>query len=382
MSLASGPIVLNLSLDQEIFTDDNGLRNSHHLKVTDSEGRYRGSWSTGYDEGLVLQHLNLSGDNGPLRNMVAYFRYRCLEDNDHCGDYSDFEDQFGRTKGYESLCGQTLVGWWNNLDGAKQGCFWMRKKADKDANKVHAAMVTSGDSRRATVVGPSAFIDRQAKAERLRGRVNDRVMKQRVMMAGEEDSNGYRRRKGRYQGTPATCDRSCYNDPKKLWYAKDFSYVGGFYGRCSEAQMMRHIIEQVHGPVSVAVNAQTDLLPLAPHNITGFEGEVPYGTEHSSINGRAVRVKARAMSDIGKSFIMKQGSMSLNEMQLATNSSLIKGMKVTASPSKREIALSITLGEDATSWPAVVKDVSKILASVDPVGYEIGDPQYLGAIMC
>lgn len=44
--------------------------------------------------------------------------------------------RFGATQGYESLCGQTLIGWWSSRSGAKQGCFWMRKKSDEEANEV------------------------------------------------------------------------------------------------------------------------------------------------------------------------------------------------------------------------------------------------------
>ncbi|EER09261.1 hypothetical protein Pmar_PMAR013486 [Perkinsus marinus ATCC 50983] len=133
MTLSSSPVVdLNLSMDQDVSGD--GVLRDHHLKVLDISGAYRGSWSVGYDEGLVLKNLVLNNSAVP-RHLVAFFRYRCLSGSSHCGDYADFEDEFGTTQGYESLCGQTLIGWWSSRSGAKQGCFWMRKKSDEEANK-------------------------------------------------------------------------------------------------------------------------------------------------------------------------------------------------------------------------------------------------------
>ncbi|KAF4742249.1 hypothetical protein FOZ62_029322, partial [Perkinsus olseni] len=472
MTLASSPVIdLHLSMDQEV---SDGW--DHHLKILDAVGAYTGSWSVGYDEGLVLKHLVLN-DETPPRNMVAFFRYRCLGDNTHCGDYNDFENEFGSADGYKSLCGQTLIGWWNSVGGAKQGCFWMRKKTNEEANKIHNVAVVGRDERPVSQSSTtlSALIAlrearRKAKASRsraltlsmrgidsgpldeiaadedadegyadLKGRYhilsegdypdhgyddeapikyppqpadeacmntnkiedanlmsslpkaydfreefpNFGDLEAQQMLCGScyaigavsalqtaiarqfrsvgmalpanwslsvqgalscsyssQGCNGgfpgimafdltaqgvpqascmpydgayrvpriiYRRPNrlgmnvpqrslpldcrvscalGRYQGTPESCDRSCYKDPKKLWYARDFGYVGGFYGRCSEALIKQHIVES--GPVSVAVNVQSDLLPRPPHNITGFDAGTPYGTEHSVIEGNSV----------------------------------------------------------------------------------------------
>lgn len=38
----------------------------------------------------------------------------------------------------------------------------------------------------------------------------------------------------------------------------------------------------------MAVNVQSDLLPRPPHNITGLDAGIPYGTEHSVIGENSV----------------------------------------------------------------------------------------------
>ena len=50
------------------------------------------------------------------------------------------------------------------------------------------------------------------------------------------------------------CAKNCYENPDNLWFAKDYGYVGGFIGLCSEARMKREIFE--NGPLTVAVNVR------------------------------------------------------------------------------------------------------------------------------
>ncbi|KAF4696761.1 hypothetical protein FOZ60_015662 [Perkinsus olseni] len=179
-----------------------------------------------------------------------------------------------------------------------------------------------------------------------------------------------------YQGTPESCDRSCYKDPKKLWYARDFGYVGGFYGRCSEALIKQHIVE--NGPVSVAVNAQSDLLPRPPHNITGFDAGTPYGTEHSVIEGNSTPAIHR---EEGR-FLMLTSSpvgSSFRSIEIRNSTSLIQRMTAKAT-SKRDLTLRATLAKGVTSWPHVAEELARILKSTGLGEYRLGEPQYLGEL--
>ncbi|EER09262.1 cathepsin c, putative [Perkinsus marinus ATCC 50983] len=161
-----------------------------------------------------------------------------------------------------------------------------------------------------------------------------------------------------YQGTPEACDRSCYRDSTKLWYAKDFAYVGGFYGRCSEAQMRQHIMQQ--GPVSVAVNAQSDLLPRPPHNITGLDAGVPYGTEHT------VRVKAtRLLPSPGKEVLGAHLLVDTSDFRTITSSN-------------QELIVRAALAKGVTSWPQVAQEITRVLKSTGLGEYQLHEPQYLG----
>ncbi|KAF4749142.1 hypothetical protein FOZ62_006035, partial [Perkinsus olseni] len=525
MTLSSSPVIdLHLSMDQEVSDG-----RDHHLKIRDDVGAYRGSWSVGYDEGLVLKHLVLN-NVAPPRNMVAFFHYRCLGDNTHCGDYNDFENEFVSTNGYESLCGQTLIGWWNSVGGAKQGCFWMRKKSNEEANRIHNVAVVGRDERpvsRGSTTLSALIALREARRKAKASRSRALTLSMRGIdsgpldeIAADEDADGgYADLKGRYhilseddysdygyddevpikdppqpadeacmntnkiedvnlmsslpkaydfreefpnfgdleaqqmlcgscyaigavsalqtaiarqfqrvgmalpvnwslsvqgalscsyssqgcnggfpgimafdltaqgvppascmpyQGTPESCDRSCYKDPKKLWYAKDFGYVGGFYGRCSEALIKQHIME--NGPVSVAVNAQSDLFPRPPHNITGFDAGTPYGTEHSVIEGNSVRVTARRLPSIGRktldAHLFTVGS-SFRSIEIRNSTSLIQGMTAKAT-SKRDLTLRATLAKGVTSWPHVAEELARILKSTGLGEYRLGEPQYLG----
>merc|ERR1719199_1398328 len=53
------------------------------------------------------------------------------------------------------------------------------------------------------------------------------------------------------EGVVASCDAECFKDDSELVFAKDYNYVGGFYGVCGQARLMKSLIEQ--GPVVVAL---------------------------------------------------------------------------------------------------------------------------------
>lgn len=58
-----------------------------------------------------------------------------------------------------------------------------------------------------------------------------------------------------YQEEDKTCKSLCYED--NVYKAKDYGYVGDFYGGCSEEKMMEHIYK--NGPIVVAINATPEL---------------------------------------------------------------------------------------------------------------------------
>lgn len=61
-----------------------------------------------------------------------------------------------------------------------------------------------------------------------------------------------------YTAADDPCKVSCPADkPIKVYHAKDYGYIGGYYGACNEAHMMKELHE--HGPIVVALNAPSDL---------------------------------------------------------------------------------------------------------------------------
>ena len=53
-------------------------------------------------------------------------------------------------------------------------------------------------------------------------------------------------------GVTGSCKSACFADQSELVFAKDYGYVGGFNGQCSEARLLRNLYE--YGPLTIAVN--------------------------------------------------------------------------------------------------------------------------------
>lgn len=51
-------------------------------------------------------------------------------------------------------------------------------------------------------------------------------------------------------GEVAACDAQCFKAEDQLVFAKDYNYVGGFYGVCGQARVMKSLLE---GPIVVAI---------------------------------------------------------------------------------------------------------------------------------
>jgi cathepsin C len=61
-----------------------------------------------------------------------------------------------------------------------------------------------------------------------------------------------------YTGEDDPCKVSCPTDqPIKVYHAKDYGYIGGYYGACNEAAMMKELHD--NGPIVIALNAPSDL---------------------------------------------------------------------------------------------------------------------------
>merc|ERR1719498_890620 len=54
------------------------------------------------------------------------------------------------------------------------------------------------------------------------------------------------------------CKTECFEKEEEVWYAKDWGYVGGFFGKCSEARLMKEILTS--GPASVAIDVQNEFM--------------------------------------------------------------------------------------------------------------------------
>ncbi|KAF4676953.1 hypothetical protein FOL47_004195 [Perkinsus chesapeaki] len=68
------------------------------------------------------------------------------------------------------------------------------------------------------------------------------------------------------------CKAECFSDEREVWYVKEGTYKGGFYGRCSMARIMQHIYR--HGPMQIAIEAPNGLNP------TRFETIVSEDVHH------------------------------------------------------------------------------------------------------
>ena len=78
------------------------------------------------------------------------------------------------------------------------------------------------------------------------------VLVQKLFPEGWSTRRSSREKARQATATVLACANGCYKNASnhaKLWYAKDYGYVGGFYGKCSHARLMREVLE--HGPVAV-----------------------------------------------------------------------------------------------------------------------------------
>ena len=92
-------------------------------------------------------------------------------------------------------------------------------------------------------------------------------------------------------GKTESCDASCYQDEGELVFAKDYGYVGGFNGQCSEARLLRNLYE--YGPLTVAVNVANARVG----SLDGMPGHQAKG--HGDTDTLAVKLKSESnMADI------------------------------------------------------------------------------------
>lgn len=91
---------------------------------------------------------------------------------------------------------------------------------------------------------------------------------------------------GRLGHAPA-CEAACFNDESDLVFARDYGYVGGFSGQCSEARLLRNLYE--YGPLTIAVNVQNARVG----SLDGMPGA--QATGRGDTDTIAVKLKGRNM---------------------------------------------------------------------------------------
>jgi len=119
---------------------------SQHLVATSNEYTDRNSWTTVYDEGWEAR-LHHGEDN--LR-LFAFAHYSCADDNENCGQDGVGEDSHGNTAGYQSQCGQTMVGWYDA--GESKGCFYGHKVNADEKDKVHSYVIADSEKHHSSLM--------------------------------------------------------------------------------------------------------------------------------------------------------------------------------------------------------------------------------------
>jgi len=84
------------------------------------------------------------------------------------------------------------------------------------------------------------------------------------------------------------CNNECFK--QKVWKAKSYGYIGGFYGACNEREMMKEIKE--NGPIVVAINATPELYYYSQgifiSNVRKIEGKFEKGVKPWEYTNHAV----------------------------------------------------------------------------------------------
>jgi cathepsin C len=127
-SITADKVYAQLTENITVRADGSEHMVAHVGNFAPVEGK-QASWTTTYDEGWELRV-------GPKHRFFALAHYRCAEGSDNCGQDGVGEDADGATQGYQSECGQTLVGWYHSDEG--KGCFYGEKASKSEAKKVHS----------------------------------------------------------------------------------------------------------------------------------------------------------------------------------------------------------------------------------------------------
>jgi len=98
------------------------------------------TWTPTYDEGLELKMMH----GGQRVGYMMLAEYRCDAGNAECGKLGAGEKDDGQTTGYSSICGRSLVGWFNRPleDGRMgRGCFFAQKEDEASAKQRHSVLM-------------------------------------------------------------------------------------------------------------------------------------------------------------------------------------------------------------------------------------------------
>ncbi|KAF4702699.1 hypothetical protein FOZ63_006687, partial [Perkinsus olseni] len=124
----------NITLSTRLILVDDGEATQHnrHQLAANTSGLV-GSWDMVFDEGFEVRIGAAS--------LFAISRYRCTEEQsaEECFNNEDaHEESDGHVKGWESLCGETFIGWYHVASADPQtfdyGCWYGRKVAHQSGS--------------------------------------------------------------------------------------------------------------------------------------------------------------------------------------------------------------------------------------------------------
>ena len=93
-----------------------------------------------------------------------------------------------------------------------------------------------------------------------------------------------------YEAADKECNWDAMEDKSLVSKAKDYKYIGGYYGACSETKMMESLQK---GPIVVALNAPPDLFYYGDGI---YQAELQKDKDQYDLNGPSRPVNTRALN--------------------------------------------------------------------------------------
>jgi hypothetical protein len=103
---------------------DDTCHKLHNGGTKDGQQRHQ-AWVSAYDEGVEMRMHH----NGEDLRYLFFSNYKCLPGSTNCHSDSAGESADGSTRGFQSYCGDSLVGWYSSPEG--HGCFHAFKEDEE-----------------------------------------------------------------------------------------------------------------------------------------------------------------------------------------------------------------------------------------------------------